>query len=206
MSAGVTSVVLAGVAPQPVVAAARLLAEAALAAGLDVSCAEWPPPMARSGSVAAHVRMGAEVRSPVVRERGADVLVAFEQLEALRAAALLADGGFALVDDELVPTWRMRAGLDARPTDVLARLSEITPRVVSVRTAALLPPAGPEPLGGVALLGIISRLLPIPEEAFAAALEAAGGGGLAARRDAFARGRALYETLPGLLPALGGGG
>lgn len=195
--------VLAGVAPQPVVAAARLLAEAALAAGLDVTCAEWPPPLPRSGSVSAHVRMGAEVRSPVVREGGADVLIAFDRLEALRAAPLLAPGGFALVDDELVPTWRMRAGLDAPPADVLPRLAEVTPRVVSVRAAALLAEGAEEALKGVTLLGIVAGLLPIPAAAFAAALEAAGGAGLAARREAFERGRELHDGLP---PGAVGGG
>jgi indolepyruvate ferredoxin oxidoreductase, beta subunit len=196
VSSGVIGVVLAGVAPQPVEATARLLAEAALAAGLDVSCAEHPPPLPRGGAVSAHVRMGPEVHSPLVREGAADVLVAFDRVEALRAARLLARGGFALVDDALVPTWRMRAGLDAPPDDVLARLGEVTGRVVSVRASALAPPGADAAVAGVALLGVVSRLLPIPAEAFEAALAAGGSALGAARRQAFAAGRELFDTLP----------
>ncbi len=129
---------MAGVARQPVLATARLLAEAALLAGLDVSLSECPSPAAWGGPISVHVRLGDEVHSPLVREREADVLVGFEQLEALRAAHLLAPHGFAAVNELLLPTWRMRAGLDPAP-DVMARLMAVTPRVVVVPANPLIP-------------------------------------------------------------------
>lgn len=193
---GVTGVVLVGVAPQPVIAAARLLAEAALAAGLDASCAELPPPLPRSGPAGAHVRFGSEVRSPTVRAGAADVLVAFEQGEALRAAHLLAPGGLAVLDQAVVPTWRMRAALDPPPSDVAARLRALGPRVVEVRAASILPPRADPALGGLVLLGVASCALTVPLEAFVAALEAGGRAGFVERRQAFLAGRELFALSP----------
>ncbi len=195
MTAGVTSVVLAGVASQPVLATARLLAEAALLAGLDVSFSENPPPGAWGGPVSAHVRLGGEVRSPLVSEGGADVLVGFEQLEALRAAHLLAPHGFAALNDRLLPTWRMRAGLDKAP-DVTARLMAVTPRVVGVPAESLVQGLRGSPHIGLVLLGVISPILPVPEAAYLEVPAASGQAEIDARREALRRGRELFAALP----------
>jgi len=200
MSGRVTSVALVGVLGQPVVATARVLAEAALQAGLDVSFSECPAPALQGGSIAAYVRMGDEVRSPLIGDGAADVLVAFEQIEALRAARLLSPDGFAVLNERLVPTWRMRARLDPPPPDVAARLRAVTPRVVGVRADALVRRADDAPLLGFALLGVVSSLVPVSWEAFDAALASAGPG-LEARRHALSRGRRLFEALPQTLTA-----
>ena len=195
MTASVTNVLLAGVARQPVLATARLLAEAALLAGLDVSLSECPSPVAWGGPISVHVRLGDEVHSPLVSEREADVLVGFEQLEALRAAHLLAPHGFAAVNERLLPTWRMRAGLEPAP-DVTAQLLAVTPRVVSVFAESLVQRLGGAPLIGLVLLGVVSPLLPVPELAYQAVLAASGAADLEARRAALRRGRELFAALP----------
>jgi len=183
---------MAGVARQPVLATARLLAEAALLAGLDVSLSECPSPAAWGGPISVHLRLGDEVHSPLVREREADVLVGFEQLEALRAAHLLAPHGFAVVNELLLPTWRMRAGLDRAP-DVMARLTAATPRVVVVPTESPVWTLGGEPHIGLVLLGVVSPLLPVPEHAYQAVLAASGAADIEARRAALRRGRELFS-------------
>lgn len=189
-----TSVVLAGVAGQPVLATARLLAEAALAAGRDVILTECPSPAAGGGGVAAHVRFGEAAGSPLIGDGEADVLVALEQIEALRAARLLAPDGFAAVNERLLPTWRMRASLDAPPRDVLARLRAGGARAVGVRAEALARCALGDSLVGVAMLGVVAALLPLPSDALEAVLGGTAAG--AERRRAFERGRRLFEALP----------
>jgi indolepyruvate ferredoxin oxidoreductase, beta subunit len=194
----VTSVVFVGVAGQAVAGTARLLAEAAAAAGLAVLSSEEPPAMPGGGSILASVRIG-PAASPVVSEGEADVLVAFDGLEALRAAPLLAKSGFAAVNEHVVPTWRMRAGLDPRPADVLARVQEVAPRAVGVRADALARASGEdEVLAGLALLGVVAALLPVPAAALDAAV-AANGAGAMARRRALDRGRHLFQALPARL-------
>lgn len=186
-----TSVVLCGVSGQPVLETARLLAEAALHAGLDVTVGEWPgPPCGRRGLLV-HVRMGEEVHASVVPEGTAQVLLAFEPLEALRALRFLAPGALVALDEEPVPTWRMRAGLAPPPRDAAARLEAWPARVVAVPPGAWRRPPGDAALEGLVLLGVVSPQLPIPREAFAAPLAAAGSAAAAARREAFEAGRRL---------------
>lgn len=185
-----TSVVLAGVAGQPVVETARLLAGAALCAGLDVSFSEFPSPLACGGPVSAHVRMGREVHSPVVGDGEADLLLAFEEIEAVRAAALLARGGLAAVRQRVVPPWRMRAGLEPLP-DVLAALEAVTSRVVRVPVETAAGPTDGEAYSGLVLLGLASTLAPPPLEAYVEALRSSGRADVDACRRALERGRGL---------------
>jgi indolepyruvate ferredoxin oxidoreductase beta subunit len=196
------SIVFTGVADQPVLATARLVAGAALHAGLDVACSEWPAPARGAGAVTATVRMGEEVWSPVVGEGEADVLVAFEEIEALRAAALLAKDGFAAVNRHVRPTWRMRAGLERPPEDVLSLLLARSPHVVGVRAEALARRVDGTALVGLILLGVVSPVLPVAETALQAALADGGADGLDARRQAVARGRKLYDALPSRIAAV----
>ena len=148
-----------------------------------------------------HVRVGEEVRAPIISAGTAGMLLAFEQLEALRAAPLLAPGAFVALCEEVVPTWRMRAGLEPRPIDAAARLGALGARVVSVHAEGLLRPCDGPSLQGVVLLGLVSALLPLLPGAFEAALAEDGPAGLEANRAAFSRGRALFERLPPHLAA-----
>jgi indolepyruvate ferredoxin oxidoreductase, beta subunit len=190
------AVVVCGVSGQPVVETARLLAEAALLAGLDVTLSEAPGQGCARRGVLVHVRMGQEVRSAVVPEGSAEVLLGFEPLEALRAARFLAPGGFVALNEHPIPTWRMRAGLAPPPRDAAARLEALPARVVGVRAEALVRRVDGVPLYGLALLGIASPLLPVPRAAFEAALATGAPRDVDARRHAFARGIRLFESLP----------
>jgi indolepyruvate ferredoxin oxidoreductase beta subunit len=193
---GLANIALVGVRGQPVLATARLLARAALAAGLDVALSEEPGPALPRASIAVHVRVGEEVRSPIISAGTAGVLLAFEQLEALRAGPLLAAGAFVALCEEVVPTWRMRACLEPRPTDAAVRLGARGARVVGLRAEGLLRLSDRPSLQGIVLLGLVSALLPVLPGAFEAALADDGPAGLEARRAAFSRGRELFERLP----------
>jgi indolepyruvate ferredoxin oxidoreductase, beta subunit len=194
-------VVLTGVVDQPVLATARFLARVAMHAGLDVTCSECPAPGRGEGGVTVFVRLGGEVRSPIVGAGEAQVLVAFEEIEALRAAPFLARDGFAALNRHLRPTWRMRAGLEEAPEDVTAALLRRSPRVVGVRAEAMARRVGDAGLVGFVLLGVVTHVLSLPDEALETALAEDGSVGVDARRHALARGRRLFEALPGRIAA-----
>ena len=92
-------IALVGVGGQGTILASNVLAELGMAAGYDVKKAEVHGMSQRGGSVVSHVRWGPEVFSPIIPAGGADILVAFEKMEAARYAALLAPGGTAIVND-----------------------------------------------------------------------------------------------------------
>ena len=81
---GITNVLLSGVGGQGILTASRLLALAAPHHGLDVKMSEVHGMSQRGGNVDTHVRIGPEVPSSLIPKGGADFLVSFEKLEALR--------------------------------------------------------------------------------------------------------------------------
>jgi indolepyruvate ferredoxin oxidoreductase, beta subunit len=96
---------LVGVGGQGILTIAEILAEAAAAAGLTVSYFPSKGMAQRGGFVKAQVRLGHNVVGPNIPERGADLVIALERSEALKAVRFVkADGEFLLYNDVWAPT------------------------------------------------------------------------------------------------------
>src|SRR5512135_2657073 len=93
---------LAGVGGQGTILASDVLVNVGLAAGYQAKQAEVHGMSQRGGSVTSHVRWGEVVYSPLVAAGEADVLLAFEKAEALRAVNQLRVGALALVNLEAI--------------------------------------------------------------------------------------------------------
>ncbi|MGL5558237.1 MAG: indolepyruvate oxidoreductase subunit beta, partial [Paraclostridium dentum] len=65
----------------------------------DVRMSEIHGMSQRGGSVSSQVRYGDKVYSPVIEKGGADILVSFEKMEALRWLDYLKDNGKIIVND-----------------------------------------------------------------------------------------------------------
>ena len=75
--------ILAGVGGQGTVLASKLIAQAGLSSGQMVRTAETIGMAQRGGCVVSHVRIG-DAASPLIPERCADLILAFEPAEAVR--------------------------------------------------------------------------------------------------------------------------
>ena len=78
------SIILVGVGGQGTILASKLLTTGLMNAGYDVKMSEIHGMSQRGGSVSSQVRYGEKVYSPVIEKGGADILVSFEKMEALR--------------------------------------------------------------------------------------------------------------------------
>lgn len=78
------SILLVGVGGQGTILASKLLTMGLMEAGYDVKMSEIHGMSQRGGSVSSQVRYGEKVYSPVIEKGGADILVSFEKMEALR--------------------------------------------------------------------------------------------------------------------------
>ena len=78
------NIVICGVGGQGTLLASRILGHMALSLGHDVKVSEVHGMSQRGGSVVTYVRWGGKVASPVIETGEADILLAFEQLEAAR--------------------------------------------------------------------------------------------------------------------------
>lgn len=169
-----TRFVLVGVGGQGTLLASNILAEVGLAAGFDVKKSEVHGMSQRGGSVISHVRWHSEaVHSPLVGRGEADILLAFEKLEALRFADFVRPGGTAVVNDmELVPiTVSAGDGVYPDSTAVERAFAAAGARLLWVPGERLASEAGNVKAANVVLLGAISRLVPLPEEVWWTCLE-----------------------------------
>ncbi len=168
-SQGTYSFVLVGVGGQGTLLASNILAEVGLAAGFDVKKSEVHGMAQRGGSVASHVRWDKDkVHSPLVGRGEADVLLSFEKMEALRFAQFLRRGGTAVVNDMAIVPVTVSSGTSVYPGDEhLGRVfGALDAQLVMVPGERLALEAGNVKAANVVLLGAISRLLPLAEEAW----------------------------------------
>lgn len=166
--------VLAGVGGQGTLLASSILADVALAAGLDVKKSEVHGMAQRGGSVISHVRWhSTAVFSPIVGIGEADILLAFEKLEALRFAHYLRPGGTAVVNDmSLVPVTVSAVGAIYPGDEHLGPAFAALPAtLITVPGERLAQEAGNVKAANVVLLGALSVLLPLAEETWWACLE-----------------------------------
>ena len=107
-----------GVGGQGVVLASRLIAAACMDKGAFVRTAETIGMSQRGGSVASHVRSGAradDVASSLIPAHGADLVLAFEPGEAVRAYGQLAPyGSVVAAARPVVPSAAANSGYDGR--------------------------------------------------------------------------------------------
>ena len=92
--------ILSGVGGQGTILASKLIAQAAMAKGLQVRTAETIGMAQRGGCVVSHVRTGAGIHSPMVSKHEADILLAFEPAEAVRCLSFLKDDGVVIVSSK----------------------------------------------------------------------------------------------------------
>jgi indolepyruvate ferredoxin oxidoreductase beta subunit len=120
-----------GVGGQGVVLASDIIGETALAAGFDVKKTDTLGMAQRGGSVVSHVRLASKVWSPLIKDGEADLLLAFEKLEAARWSHYLKPGAIAIVNNYEQPPLSVSLGQDKYPTDVqiAAALERRTDRV-----------------------------------------------------------------------------
>jgi indolepyruvate ferredoxin oxidoreductase, beta subunit len=165
---------LAGVGGQGTILASDVLAEVALAAGLDVKKSEVHGMAQRGGSVNTHVRWNAgRVYSPLVGEGEADILLAFEEAEALRYASYLRQGGVAVVNRQAIKPITVTSGGAHYPSEeeLRAVYGRLTDRFYLVPGAELAEELGNARAANVVLLGALSGFLDLPAETWLAVIE-----------------------------------
>jgi indolepyruvate ferredoxin oxidoreductase beta subunit len=191
-------IVLAGVGGQGTLVAGKVLGLVATELGLAVKVSEVHGMSQRGGSVITYVRMGHEVYSPVVEAGSADVILAFEELEALRWAHILRIGGVLLINSaeriKPMPVAMGQAAYPAAISDTLRQAVGARGTVKGFAASDLARQAGSIRAVNLVMLGALSRFLAIPEDLFIRAIAAVFPEKLRAlNRRAFAAGSAIME-------------
>lgn len=117
------NIMIVGVGGQGTLLTSRIIGKAALSEGLDVKISEVHGMAQRGGSVVTFVRFGDSVSEPVVEEGQADVIIAFERLEAMRYSHFLKKDGIIVVNDCRIDPMTVVIGAKKYPEGILEELS-----------------------------------------------------------------------------------
>ena len=153
-----TNVLIAGVGGQGTLLASRVLGKYAMLAGKDCKLSEIHGMSPRGGSVVTHVRIGEKIYSPVVWEGSADVVLAFETLEAARVKHYLKKGGVLLVNEEKILPMPCITGAASYPEGLKEKLLGEVENAHFVPAQAWAVEAGSAKAANIVMLGALCKL------------------------------------------------
>lgn len=167
-----TNILICGIGGQGTVLAAKLLDQAAIGAGLSVHSAETIGMAQRGGSVVSHVRIGSDVYSPLISEKAADIIIAFEAAEAVRNIRYLKDNGLVIVNKKIVqPVTASLTGKTFDEETMISYLEKVSGKVIAVDTDQACTDLGNSKVVNIVLLGAACNTGLIDKEQIKSALK-----------------------------------
>lgn len=118
------NIMIVGVGGQGTLLTSRILGGLAISNGYDVKLSEVHGMAQRGGSVVTYVRYGEDVAEPIVEEGRADVIIAFERLEAMRYAHFLKKDGVLIVNDWRIDPMPVVIGAAEYPKNIIEELKK----------------------------------------------------------------------------------
>ena len=148
-----------------------ILADVIFQAGLDVKKSEIHGMSQRGGSVVSSVRFGEKVYSPIIPEGKSDILVAFDRLESLRWAHVLAPNGKVLLNKLDLTPITVTSGQQPPVADFEDRLQKAFPNAAYVDATTIAEEVGNPRTMNMVIAGALSKLVPFEEAAWFEAMK-----------------------------------
>lgn len=124
MANNTKNIMIVGVGGQGTLLTSRILGGITVDAGYDVKLSEVHGMAQRGGSVVTFVRYGEKVAEPIVEEGQADLLIAFETLEAKRYAHFLKKDGVLVVNEQRIDPITVVTGVATYPEGIVEELEK----------------------------------------------------------------------------------
>ena len=147
---------IVGVGGQGTLLASRILGNAVIEEGYDVKVSEVHGMSQRGGSVVTYVKYGDKVYSPIIDEGEADIILAFELLEAYRALPYLKKGGKIVVNDQRIDPMPVITGAMQYPEGIGEKLKAVADCKI-VDALSIAKEAGNVKAVNVALIGVLAK-------------------------------------------------
>ena len=159
-----TNILIVGVGGQGTLLASRILGNLLLNEGFDVKVSEVHGMSQRGGSVVTYVRYGDVVNSPLIAKGEADIVLAFEQLEALRWAEYLKPNGRLIMNTQQIAPMPVINGTAEYPAEIYQKLIESSVNLTQIDALSRATEAGSSKAVNVVLLGVLAKQSEIPKE------------------------------------------
>ena len=150
------NIMIVGVGGQGTLLASRILGNTVINEGYDVKVSEVHGMSQRGGSVVTYVKYGDEVFSPIIGKGEADIILAFEMLEAYRAVPYLKKGGRIIANTQQIDPMPVITGSMEYPSDIAEKL-KIMCDVTFTDALSLAEEAGNIKAVNVVLIGVMAK-------------------------------------------------
>jgi indolepyruvate ferredoxin oxidoreductase beta subunit len=158
---------MVGVGGQGIILASDILTRTAMESGYDAKKSEIHGMSQRGGSVFSHIRFGKKIFSPSISRGQADVLFSLEEMEALRWLPYANRESLVIV----LRTRINPANIDIYPESVEEELGKRVRRLRFLDPEELRNEIGHQKFLNVALLGVLSSAVPLPDDAWRRAIK-----------------------------------
>ena len=150
------NIMIVGVGGQGTLLASRILGNTVIGEGYDVKLSEVHGMSQRGGSVVTYVKYGDKVYSPIIGKGEADIILAFEMLEAYRAMPYLKKDGVMIVNTQTIDPMPVITGAAAYPENISKKLEDKI-KLVQVDALAKAQEAGNIKAVNVVLIGVMAK-------------------------------------------------
>ncbi len=154
-----TNILLTGVGGQGTILTTRILSSALAGMGYDVKMSEIHGMSQRGGTVNTQLKYGSRVYAPNIGTGEADIIVAFEKVEALRALPYLKKGGSIVMDEREIYSMPVLTGAAEYPHDADKLLTELVGSVTVIPASSIAEELGSIKAQNICLLGALVKKL-----------------------------------------------
>lgn len=164
------NIMIVGVGGQGTLLASRILGNVVIGEGYDVKVSEVHGMSQRGGSVITYVKYGDKVYSPIIDKGEADIILAFEMLEAYRALPFLKIGGRMIANTQTIDPMPVITGACEYPSDIMGKIGAKAD-IVAVDALSKAKEAGNIKSVNVVLIGVLAASTDIAYEKWIEAIK-----------------------------------
>jgi indolepyruvate ferredoxin oxidoreductase beta subunit len=165
------NIIIAGVGGQGTLLTSKIIGQTALNAGYDVKVSEVHGMSQRGGSVVTYARMGDKIDSPIVEKGQADIILAFEELEAMRWLDYLRDDGHIIVNSQKINPMPVIIGNAKYPSGIEEYIQQKNSNSIIVDALGIAKICGNFKTLNVIMIGIMAKRLDVEKKYWLAAID-----------------------------------
>jgi indolepyruvate ferredoxin oxidoreductase beta subunit len=158
------NIMIVGVGGQGTLLASRVLGNVALKKSYEVKVSEVHGMSQRGGSVVTYVKLGPKVYSPMIEKGEANIILSFEQLEALRWVNYLKDDGMIIINDQKINPMPVIMGKAEYPQNIIEKIKDTYKNVKSLDALSIAKQCGNIKAVNIVLIGVMARSTDIEKE------------------------------------------
>ena len=150
---------IVGVGGQGTLLASRIIGNALIAQDYDVKMSEVHGMAQRGGSVVTYVKYGEKVFSPIIEKASADMVLAFEELEAARWLPFLSPEGTLIMNTQQINPMPVITGAQDYPTALTEKINGTVGNCISLDALKLARISGTVKAVNVVLIGVMAKVM-----------------------------------------------